>query len=90
MLVDQIKRHWYYNYNNDFIVGSIEQFIAQMSKEVTFGDNITLVALARELNCQFILIHSRGPGYHRVVSNSGSFDRDIETFIRKYIIYELK
>ena len=30
------------------------------------------------------MINSRGPGYHRVVSNSGLFDRDIQTFILGY------
>lgn len=51
-----------------------------MSSKSTFGDNLTLLALSREHNCQFIVINSRGSSYNQLISISGVYDDELHTF----------
>ena len=64
----------------DFTTGSIDTYLKRMSDTNTFGDNLTLLALARELNCQFVVVNSRGRSYNRLVSNTGVYSEEMSTF----------
>lgn len=48
-----------------------------MTDVTIYGDNLTLLALAREFNVQFLVISSMGQPYNRTVSNNNIFERDI-------------
>lgn len=53
--------------------------IDNMSKEGTYDDNLTLIALMREYNLHCLVLSSRGLDQSALVSTDGSFDRNIRT-----------
>jgi hypothetical protein len=71
-------------YYNDFVVGSFSEYLNNMRRESTYGDNLTFLALSRDLNCQFLVLNSEGLGHHRLISNSGVYDKDIRVYILGY------
>lgn len=76
--VDHLTRHS--EYYQDFVEGNVENYLKSMSSKSTFGDNLTLLALSREHNCQFIVINSRGSSYNQLISISGVYDDELHTF----------
>lgn len=48
-----------------------------MRLTLTYWDNLTLKALAREFNCQFLIMNAQGDGYHRIVLNTYNFESDM-------------
>ncbi|KAH3797201.1 hypothetical protein DPMN_150777 [Dreissena polymorpha] len=55
-----------------------------MRQPKTYGDHLTLVALSRELNCQFLILNSEGIDHTRLVSNDGEYAEDIACFTLGY------
>ena len=45
-----------------------------MSKEGTYGDHLTLVAVAREFNTQILVMSTDGIQHSRIISNDGKYD----------------
>lgn len=48
-----------------------------MQSQSTYGDNLTLMALAREFNCQFLVFNSLGDNYHCLISNTNIYDDEL-------------
>ncbi|KAH3783056.1 hypothetical protein DPMN_160984 [Dreissena polymorpha] len=64
MAVDHIKENK--AHYSSFTAGSIDRYLQRMANKFTFGDK-TLLDLAIELNCQFIVVNSQGRDYNRIV-----------------------
>lgn len=71
MLRRAAVEHIRYNaeHYSDFVTGErdLEDYIQNMRLTSTYGDNLTLQALAREFNCQFLIMNAQGDGYHRIL-----------------------
>lgn len=53
---------------------TFDAYLDSMSKDGTYGDNLTLIALMREYNLQCLVVSSRGFDQSALVSTDGSFD----------------
>ena len=65
--------------HNDFyseVIGntSFEIYIKRMKSLYTYGDHLTLCAMAREYNVQCLVLSSLGNGHHRIISNTGRYE----------------
>ncbi|KAJ8307859.1 hypothetical protein KUTeg_014592 [Tegillarca granosa] len=56
---------------------NFESYVEEMRRPYAYGDNLTLQALAREFNCQFLVLNSLGGTYHRIVSNMSTFNSSL-------------
>ena len=54
--------------------GTYENYIQEMLKDGTYGDNLTLIALMREYNMQCLVLSTAGPQHSALVSNDGLYD----------------
>lgn len=75
--VDHLTTHC--DHYKNFVEGSFQKYVKGMSKDTTFGDHLTLLALAREFNCQFLIVSSEGPTHTCLVSNTGVYDGELNT-----------
>ena len=57
-----------------FVVGTFEQYLTDVQKSTTYGDHITLLAIAREHNVPFLIISSNGPAHITLISPSGYYN----------------
>ena len=64
---------------NDFIVGDSAKYISDMTKERTYGDHLTLLAMSRLYNVQFLIASADGPEYAVLVSPDGTYSN--QTFL---------
>ena len=64
---------------NDFIVGDSAKYISDMTKESTYGDHLTLLAMSRLYNVQFLIASADGPEYAVLVSPDGTYSN--QTFL---------
>lgn len=55
-----------------------------MSQNGEYGDNLTLQALARELNLQFLIISANGLMHCKIISNDGKFDKGLNLLCLGY------
>ncbi|KAH3786740.1 hypothetical protein DPMN_164849 [Dreissena polymorpha] len=78
MAVDHIKENK--DHYSSFTEGPIDRYLQRMANTNTFGGNLTLLALARELNCQLIVVNSQGRDYNRIISNTGIYSKDLTPF----------
>lgn len=53
--------------NND-----LRKYLEELTTPGTFGDNITLVAIAKLFNAQILVVSSLGNGYHRIITPDDS------------------
>lgn len=53
--------------NND-----LGKYLEELTTPGTYGDNITLVAIARRFNAQILVVSSLGTGYHRIITPDDS------------------
>jgi len=58
-------------FRNEFY---FQKYLTHMSRQTTFGDHFTLLAISREFFLQIFVVSKRGHGFHRIISNSGIFD----------------
>ena len=65
------------------IDASINDYVKRMSNHRTYGDHLTLVAICRELNCQFLVINADSDE-HNLISNTNVFDGDLPVYILGY------
>lgn len=75
--VEYIKQNA--DFYSDFVPGNVDinRYLSDMSLTTTYGDSLTLQALAREFNCQFLVFNAQGSQYHRIVSNKNAFNTDV-------------
>ncbi|KAH3832787.1 hypothetical protein DPMN_106082 [Dreissena polymorpha] len=71
------------NYYKDFVQGDMYQYLESIRKPTTYGYHTTLVALSRELNCQFLILNSEGIDHIKRVSSDGDAE-DIAFYILGY------
>ena len=57
-----------------FISCPSTNYLTSMSKEGTYGDHLTLVAVAREFNTQILVMSTDGIQHSRIISNDGKYD----------------
>jgi hypothetical protein len=55
-----------------------------MSKDGTYGDNLTLIALMREYNVQCLVVSSRGLDQSSIMSADRRFDSTVGTITLEY------
>jgi len=65
--------------NNDFIEGQLSNYVNEMKKDSTYGDHVTLLALSRLYNVQFLIVSADGPEYSVFISSDGSYSQ--QTFL---------
>lgn len=71
--VEHLKKNQ--SFYEDFVhEGSFDDYIKCMSKDGTYGDNVTLVALMREYNMQCLVLSAAGTEHSTLVSNDGWYD----------------
>lgn len=63
---------------------TFDAYLDTMSKEGTYGDNLTLITLMREYNPQCLVVSSRGLDQSALVSTDGSFDKNVRTIALGY------
>ena len=80
LLLIKKKKKTHKTHYEAFVDQPVETYVKLMSRESTFGDNLTLQALAREFSCQFLVINAQGTRYHRIISNSGVYENELNTF----------
>ena len=64
---------------NDFIEGQLSNYVNEMKKDSTYGDHVTLLALSRLYNVQFLIVSADGPEYSVFISSDGSYSQ--QTFL---------
>lgn len=62
-----------------FIIGDFAEYVQRMKVNGTYRDHVTMQALAREFNCQCLVISTAGRNYTTLVSNDGHYYDDITT-----------
>ena len=62
---------------NDFIVGDPTLYINEMRKESTYGDHVTLLALSRLYNVQFLIASADGPEHTILISPDDDYSEDV-------------
>lgn len=63
---------------------TFDAYLDTISKEGTYGNNLTLIALMREYNLQCLVVSSRGLDQSALVSTDGSFDKNVRTIALGY------
>ena len=57
-----------------FVVGTFKQYLTDIQKSTTYGDHITLLAIACEYNVQLLIISSNGPAHITLISPSDYYN----------------
>ena len=74
-VVQHLKSNWNGpNGYGAFISCPSTNYLTSMSKEGTYGDHLTLVAVAREFNTQILVMSTDGIQHSRIISNDGNYD----------------
>ena len=60
-----------------FIVGDPAKYINGMTKESTYTDRVTLLALSRLYNIQFLIASADGPEYTDLISHDGGYSEQM-------------
>ena len=60
-----------------FIVGNPDEYINNMSKESTYGDHLSLLALSRVYNVQFLIVSADGPEHTVFISPDGTWSKQM-------------
>jgi len=61
----------------DFIVGNPDEYINNISKESTYGDHLSMLALARVYNVQFLIVSADGPEHTVFISPDGTRNKQM-------------
>lgn len=80
--VSHLERHK--AHYQSFTDGDFNHYLKEMAKDGSYGDHLTLTAMAREFNCQFLVVNALGEAYNRLISNTNVYDRDINVFTLGY------
>lgn len=80
--VDHLKKHG--EFYRSFVCQDFAEYIQKMSQNGEYGDNLTLQALARELNLQFLIISANGLMHCKIISNDGKFDEGLNVLCLGY------
>ncbi|KAL8561052.1 hypothetical protein ACOMHN_061775 [Nucella lapillus] len=76
LAVEHVRRHacLYREYVND---QEFDEYLTKMEKESTYGDNMTLLSLAREFNMQVLVVSDSGPTHTALVSHSDIYQPEL-------------
>jgi hypothetical protein len=72
------------NHINDyvkFVHVDFEEYMRQMQIKGTYGDHLTLLAIIREYNSQYVVISTSGLDHTAIVSNDSLFHKDVRTIV---------
>ncbi|KAL8598485.1 hypothetical protein ACOMHN_051273 [Nucella lapillus] len=76
LAVEHMRRHacLYRKYVND---QEFDEYLTKMEKESTYGDNMTLLSLAREFNMQVLVVSDSGPTHTALVSHNDIYQPEL-------------
>ena len=69
-------QHLQYNRNayESFMDCPSKTYLTNMSNEGSYSDHLTLISVAREYNCQILVMSTDGIQLSRIISNDGNYD----------------
>ena len=67
------------SYYGEFLTEPLDTYAEKMKCSWEFGDHITLIALAREYNVQFLVVSSAGLAHTVIVSNNNRIENNRQT-----------